>query len=310
LPSEIFKDWRSLPDRARGCVVAIGNFDGVHRGHQAVLQNAKAIADREGAALAALVFEPHPREYFQPDGARFRLTPLATKAWLLARYGVGVLYALPFNADMAAMSAEAFLRDVLQTGLRAKHIVVGPDFQFGKGRAGTTESLRAFCAANGIGVTVMAPVGEGDIAKISSTAIREMLQTGKPDEAAKLMGHWWSVVGKVEKGDQRGRTIGFPTANVSLKGYLQPALGVYAVKVEVAGRLYGGVANFGRRPTFDKQDVILEVHVFDYAGDLYHQEIVVSFVAYLRPEKKFSGLEELKAQIAEDALAARAILRG
>jgi riboflavin kinase / FMN adenylyltransferase len=308
LPSEIFKAWRGLPERAQGCVVAIGNFDGVHRGHQALLKSAKGIADREGALLAALVFEPHPREYFQPDGARFRLTPLATKAWLLARYGVNVLHALPFDAAMAAMSAETFMRDVLLGGLAARHIVVGPDFQFGKGRGGTTQSLAAFCAANAIGVTVMEPVGEGDIAKISSTAIREMLQSGKPDEAAKLMGHWWSVVGKVEKGDQRGRTIGFPTANVSLKGYLQPALGVYAVKVEAAGRLYGGVANFGRRPTFDKQDVILEVHVFDYAGDLYHQEIVVSFVAYLRPEKKFSGLEALKAQIAMDAAKAKEIL--
>lgn len=308
MPSEIYKDWRTLPERAKGCVVAIGNFDGVHRGHQELLRQARSIADRNGARLAALVFEPHPREYFQPDGPCFRLTPLATKAWLLARYGVDVMIALPFDAGMAAMTAEVFMRDVLLGGLEASHIVVGPDFQFGKGRAGTIEALGAFCAANGLGLTVMDPVGEGAIAKISSTAIREMLQTGKPDEAAKLMGHWWSVVGKVEKGDQRGRTIGFPTANVSLKGYLQPALGVYAVKVEIAGKLYGGVANFGRRPTFDKQDVILEIHIFDYQGDLYHQEIVVSFVAFLRPEKKFSGLEELKAQIAEDAKAARALL--
>jgi riboflavin kinase/FMN adenylyltransferase len=298
-----------LPDRARGCAVAIGNFDGVHRGHQELLKHAKGIASAAGAPLAALVFEPHPREYFQPDGERFRLTPLATKAWLLARYGVDAIYALPFDATMAAMSADAFMTDVLKDGLGARHVIVGPDFQFGKGRGGTTESLRAFCAAHGVGFTMMEPVGDGDLAKISSTAIREMLQSGKPDEAAKLMGHWWSVVGKVERGDQRGRTIGFPTANVSLKGYLQPALGVYAVKVEVAGRLYGGVANFGRRPTFDKQDVILEVHVFDYQGDLYHQDIVVSFVAFLRPEKKFAGLEALKAQIAADAAAARLLLR-
>lgn len=310
MPSELFRDWRNLPERAQGCVVAIGNFDGVHRGHQSLLQQAKAIADREGTGLAALVFEPHPREYFNPAGAHFRLTPLATKAWLLARYGVRILYALPFDAGMAAMSADAFMRDVLQGAMRAKHIVVGPDFQFGKDRTGTVGVLRNFCDAQGIGMTAIDPVGEDGLTKISSTAIREMLETGKPDEAAKLMGHWWSVVGKVEKGDQRGRTIGFPTANVSLKGYLQPALGVYAVKVEVAGKLYGGVANFGRRPTFDKKDVLLEVHVFNYSGDLYHQEIVVSFVAYLRPEKKFSGLEELKAQIAEDAKAARTMLTG
>jgi riboflavin kinase/FMN adenylyltransferase len=310
LPSEIFKDWRNLAPRAQGCVVAIGNFDGVHRGHQALLARAKSAANAIGAPLAALIFEPHPRQFFQPDAPHFRLTPLATKAWLLARYGVDVIYALPFDADMAGLSAGAFLHDVLGRAMQAKHVVVGPDFQFGKGRAGDTRTLSDYCAKNGVGLTVMEPVGEGELAKISSTVIRELLETGKPDEAAKLMGHWWSVVGKVEKGDARGRTIGFPTANVSLKGYLQPALGVYAVKVEASGRLYGGVANFGKRPTFDKQDVLLEVHLFDYHGDLYHQEIVVSFVAFLRPEKKFSGLEALKAQIAEDAQAAKAILRG
>ncbi|HAH09508.1 MAG TPA: riboflavin biosynthesis protein RibF [Alphaproteobacteria bacterium] len=304
----MYRDWRQVPDVARACVIAIGNFDGVHRGHQAVLGQARRLAEARGVPLAALVFEPHPRQYFQPDAPHFRLTPLATKAWLLARYGVSVIYALPFDHDMAERSAQSFLSEVLRDGLGAKHLVVGPDFQFGKGREGTTETLTTFCEANGLGATVLAPVGEGEFAKISSTAIRELLEAGDPAAAARLMGHWWSVVGMVEKGDQRGRTIGFPTANVSLRGYLQPALGVYAVKVEIAGTLHGGVANFGRRPTFDKTDVLLEVHVFDFQGDLYGQEIVVSFVGYLRPERKFAGLEELKAQIATDAQAARELL--
>jgi riboflavin kinase/FMN adenylyltransferase len=310
LTAELVRDWRQVPERLKGGVVAIGNFDGVHRGHQALLRVAADEAAGRGVALAALIFEPHPREYFQPDAPPFRLTPLATKAWLLGKYGVRTIFALPFGAAMAGLSASAFLTDVLAEGLGATHIVVGPDFQFGKGREGTLDQLKNFCGARGLGLTVMEPVGEGGVAKISSTVIRGLLQAGKPDEAAKLMGHWWSVVGMVEEGDRRGRTIGFPTANVSLKGYLQPALGVYAVKVEVAGRLYGGVANFGRRPTFDKKDVLLEVHLFDFSGDLYRQEIVVSFVAYLRPEKKFAGLEDLKTQIAQDAAAARGILRG
>lgn len=309
MTAELITDWRSVPATARAAVVAIGNFDGVHRGHQAVLARAKAIAQAAGAPLAALVFEPHPREYFHPGAPRFRLTPIATKAWLLRRYGCELIFALTFDADLAAMSADAFMQRVLKDGIDAHHIVVGPDFQFGKGRAGTIDGLKAFCDAHDIGLTVMEPVGEGAVAKISSTVIRELLTSGKPDEAAKLMGHWWSVYGTVEKGDQRGRTIGFPTANVSLKGYLEPALGVYAVKVEIAGKLYGGVANFGRRPTFDKEDVLLEVHVFDFAGDLYGQDVVVSFVAFLRPEQKFAGLEALKAQIAKDAERARQALR-
>jgi riboflavin kinase/FMN adenylyltransferase len=304
----IVKNLSDAPAAAKGAVVAIGNFDGVHRGHQGLLAKAKAIATSHHAKLAALIFEPHPREFFQPNAPDFKLTPLATKAWLLARYGVEVLFALPFDAAMAGRSADAFMAEILRDGLGAKHIVVGPDFQFGKGRSGNIDALKAFCAANGIGVTIMSAVGEGAVAKISSTVIRELLQGGKPDVAARLMGHWWSVAGKVDEGDKRGRTIGFPTANVSLKGYLQPALGVYAVKVEIAGKLYGGVANFGRRPTFDKRDVLLEVHVFDFSGDLYGQEIVVSFVAYLRPEQKFAGLDALKEQIAKDVERARGML--
>ncbi|MBP6011167.1 MAG: bifunctional riboflavin kinase/FAD synthetase [Alphaproteobacteria bacterium] len=293
---QIFRHFESLPASARGATVAIGNFDGVHRGHQALLKHAKTLGDK----LGVLVFEPHPQEFFKPDGERFRLTPFRAKARLLERFGVDVLYALHFDASLASLTADEFIAKVLVEGIGARHVVVGEDFQFGKGRTGNIEHLKAKGATLGFATSTFDLVGAGPEAKISSTRIREALRAGKPDVAADLLGHAWTVEGRVEHGDQRGRTIGFPTANVSLEGYLEPALGVYAVRVEIGGKSYNGVANFGRRPTFDKKDVLLEVHIFDYAGDLYGQQIVVAFIAYLRPEMKFAGLDALKAQIAKD----------
>jgi riboflavin kinase/FMN adenylyltransferase len=301
---QIFRHYENLPPAARGATVAIGNFDGVHRGHQALLKHAKTL----GTKLGVLAFEPHPQEFFKPGGERFRLTPFRAKARLLECFGVDALFALHFDAAFAALSADDFVTKVLAQGLGAKHVVVGQDFQFGKGRAGNIEFLRASGPAHGFAVSTFDLIGIGPDAKISSTRIREALREGKPEIAAELLGHPWTVEGRVEHGDQRGRTIGFPTANVSLEGYLEPALGVYAVRVELAGKSYNGVANFGRRPTFDKKDVLLEVHIFDYAGDAYGQQIVVSFVHYLRPEMKFSGLDALKAQIAKDSERARALL--
>jgi riboflavin kinase/FMN adenylyltransferase len=302
---QIFRHHEHLPAAARGATVAIGNFDGVHKGHQALLKHAKTLGDK----LAVLVFEPHPQEFFKPDGERFRLTPFRAKARLLERFGVDVLYALHFDAAFASLSADDFIAKVLAAGLGAKHVVVGQDFQFGKGRAGNIDLLRARGPASGFAVSTFDLVGAGGDTKISSTRIREALREGKPDVAASLLGHWWTVEGRVEQGDKRGRTIGFPTANVSLEGYLEPALGVYAVRVELAGKAYDGVANFGRRPTFDKKDVLLEVHIFDFAGDVYGQQIVVSFVKYLRPEMKFSGLDALKGQIAADSATAAQLLK-
>ena len=302
---QIFRHYEHLPAAARGAAVAIGNFDGVHRGHQALIAHTKTLAPK----LGVLVFEPHPQEYFKPDSPRFRLTPFRAKARLLEQFGTDFLYALHFDASLASLTADEFVAKVLVDGIRAKHIVVGSDFQFGKGRGGNVELLKARGRERGFAVSVFDPVGAGADAKISSTRIREALREGKPEMAARLLGHWWTVEGRVQPGDKRGRTIGFPTANVSLEGYVEPILGVYAVRVDVAGKSHDGVANFGRRPTFDKKDVLLEVHIFDFAGDIYGQQIIVSFVSYLRPEIKFAGLDALKTQITADGETARRLLK-
>ena len=305
---QIYRHFEHLPAAGKGASIAIGNFDGVHRGHQALLACAKAEGAKIGAKLGALVFEPHPQEFFRPEGARFRLTPFRAKARLLEHYGTDILYALHFDRAMASLTAEQFVDKVLVEGLHVRHIVVGSDFQFGKGRTGDTKLLRAMGEPHGYDVTIFEPVGAGSEHKISSTRIREALREGKPEEAARLLGHWWTVEGRVEHGDKRGRTLGFPTANVSLEGTLEPALGIYAVRVEVDGHRYNGAANYGRRPTFDKKDVLLEVHVFDFNADIYGQQIIVEFVAFLRPEVKFASVEELTLQIAADCDEAKRVL--
>jgi len=308
----ILRDWRRAPDDLRGAAYAIGNFDGVHRGHQAVLARAAEAARGLGAPLGALTFEPHPRSVFQPDAPPFRLTPFRAKARLLAELGVETLAALRFNRALYGKPADSFVADVLVAGLGARHVVVGYDFVFGFRRSGDAEVLAALGQKHGFGVTVLEPVTHGEDV-YSSTLIRLDLESGRPRRAAELLGHWWETAGRVRHGDARGRQIGFRTANLHLKpGVLRPALGVYAVHVGLAEgdgwRWRPGVANLGRRPTFDGQGVILEVHVFDFSGDVYGLPMRVAFVERLRGEKRFAGLEPLKAQIAADAERARAVL--
>lgn len=304
----VVRHFEHVPAAAKGAVVAIGNFDGVHLGHQALIAAGKRQAAEMGAPFGILAFEPHPQEFFRKGGEKFRLTPFRPKAEMLCRLGVDVLFAVPFNAKLAAMPAAQFVSDVLVKGLGVSHVITGEDFQFGKGRGGDAALLQAEGARAGFGASVFDVVmAEGD-RKVSSTDIRAALKRGDPREAARLLGHEWTVEGHVRGGDKRGRTIGFPTANVSLKGYLEPALGVYAVRASVGGVTYGAVANFGRRPTFDKQDTLLEVHLFDFDGDLYGRQLETAFVDFIRPERKMSGLDELKAQIAADSEIARAML--
>jgi riboflavin kinase / FMN adenylyltransferase len=306
-----FDDWRQMPAAWKGGVVALGNFDGVHRGHQALIADARHQAEGLGVPLVALTFEPHPRGFFVPDTGPFRLTLAPAKRRLLANHGVQAVLAQRFDAAFAALPADAFLEDVLLKGLGTRHVVCGYDFTFGARRGGNVERLRAEGQARGFGVTVLAPVmREGEI--YSSTRIREALRAGMAKEAGELLGYPWEIEGTVELGDQRGRTIGFPTANVALGEHLRPRFGVYAVRVLIDGEegqeWRDAVANLGRRPTFGKLRENFEVHLFDFAGDLYGKTLRVALVDFLRPEMKFAGLEQLKAQIAADGQAARQIL--
>ncbi len=317
-----------VPDEARGSVVAIGNFDGVHRGHQAGIGAAVQRARAAGTPASVLTFEPHPRRLFRPETPPFLLTRFRTKARVLAVLGVDHLFVLRFDAALAGRTAEQFVDEVLIRGIGIRHVVVGYDFVFGKGRTGSADMLRERLAGRGIDTTVVQPVAApmsaawGDPLIISSTGVREALRAGDPRTAEHLLGRPFEIEGSVIRGDARGRTIGFPTANLWLREYQRPALGVYAVRVAVAeprlaaGRTLtepavwrDGVANLGLRPTFGGlAEPRLEVHLFDYAGDLYGRRLRVALVDYLRPERKFEGLEALKAQIAQDADAARQIL--
>lgn len=309
----ILRDYHEIPERWRGGALALGNFDGVHRGHRAVIAEAGRVASALGKPFGVICFEPHPRQFFRPDGPKFRLTPFRAKAQLIADLGVDVLFVLRFTRALARMGAEQFAREVLRDGLGARHIAVGYDFRFGQDRIGDVRSLDTMGRDLGFSVNAVGPIKRGpEEPPFSSTRVRDHLRQGRAREAADLLGHWWAIEGHVRSGDRRGRTIGFPTLNLPMGDYLEPRLGVYAVRVTIpkgphAGT-YDGVANIGRRPTFDKQDVLLEAHVFDFAGDLYAQPICVSVVDFIRPEMKFDGLDSLKAQIARDSETARRLL--
>ncbi|MDJ0386818.1 bifunctional riboflavin kinase/FAD synthetase [Roseomonas sp. E05] len=296
----------TIPPEAQGATVALGNFDGVHLGHHAVLRAAHAA--RPELARVALTFEPHPREHFRPDDPPFRLTLAAAKARALRAAGAQHVVALPFDAALAAMSAEDFVTGVLHGALRAKHLACGADFAFGHRRGGDVAFLAERAERLGIGLSVVPPVAD-EAGPISSTRIRRLLQDGYPERAARALGRPWAIRGPVSHGDKRGRTIGFPTANIPLGRHLEPARGVYAIQALLPdGRTVPGVANIGLRPTVAGTESRVEAHLFDLDEDLYGQEIGVALLHFLRPERKFAGLEALKAQIAADAAAARSLL--
>lgn len=307
---EIVTDWRDLPDRLKGSAVAIGAFDGVHRGHQAVIAAARASAEALDAPLSVVSFAPHPRRWFQPDAAPFRLMTADQMARALEPLGVERLFLLPFDAEMAAMSDAEFAARVLRDGLGIRHATVGFDFTYGKGRAGSPEGLRRHGETMGFGVTVCDRVDDPDGLKLSSSAVREALHAGDMARAAAILGRPFAIQGEVVHGDKRGRTIGVPTANVALGDYMRPAYGVYATRSRLPdGRVVDGVANLGLRPMYALDEPLLEVWLFDFEGDLYGRTIETELVALLRGEMKFDGLDALKVQIDADAAAARDALR-
>ncbi|MEO1564193.1 MAG: bifunctional riboflavin kinase/FAD synthetase [Pseudomonadota bacterium] len=307
----IVRDYQFASPQDRGAVVAIGNFDGVHLGHQAVIDLTREHAEHHKAPLGVLTFEPHPREYFAPKAPAFRLMNAGAKANRLEKLGVQTLYQLNFNAALSNLSAEAFAQKVIHSGLGLRHVIVGSDFCFGKGRAGTAEMLDAFGKDLGFGVTVADLIGEADQV-YSSTAIRNALSEGDPKLAAKMLGHYHRIEGEVIHGDARGRDLGYPTANMSLDGLHKPKYGIYAVLVDIRTGphkgSYHGVASLGERPTFGVNIPNLESFIFDFSGDLYGAELSVALVDFQRPEQKFDSLDALIAQMDQDSLQARATL--
>ncbi|MBV0892408.1 bifunctional riboflavin kinase/FAD synthetase [Paracoccus sp. Z118] len=305
----IHRDWTGLPASARGATVAMGNFDGVHLGHRAVLDAARAA--RPDAPLGVITFEPHPREFFAPVAPAFRLMDATARANRLARLGVSHLFELPFGPVLAGLTPEAFARDVLCDGLGVVHVAVGADFRFGHKRLGDAAMLAELGERFGFGVTAVPMTGLGD-EPTSSTAIRAALAEGRAREAERMLGHWHRIEGPVLHGAKRGRDLGYPTANMAVGGRMLPKLGVYAVLADVLTGphrgSYRGVASLGVRPMFGDNAPNLETHLFDFAGDLYGQQLSVALVEYLRPEAKFDTLDALIAQMRGDEAAARAAL--
>lgn len=306
---EIVHGWKDLPPEARGAAVALGNFDGVHQGHEAVIGEAVAAARRLGVPAGVISFEPHPRRYFQPDADPFRLTTVAQQARALEELGVDRLYLLPFDAEMASLSDQDFAGRVLSDRLEVRHVAVGFDITFGKGRTGSPQRLSDYGRRLGFTVSVCPELCSGGGSKLSSSAIREALMGARPEDATAILGRPFAIEGEVIHGDKRGRTIGVPTANVALGDYVRPAYGVYATRTRFRdGRVVDGVANLGVRPMFQTEEPLLEVWLFDFDEEIYGQIIETELVAWIRPELKFDGLDALKARIDEDAQQARAAL--
>ncbi|MGX9351367.1 bifunctional riboflavin kinase/FAD synthetase [Shimia sp. W99] len=305
----IIRDYKYVNEADRGASAAIGNFDGVHLGHQSVIDIARSAAP--DAPLGIVTFEPHPREFFAPEAPPFRLTSSDTRAHRLEKLGVERLYELPFNATLSSLTPRAFAQDVIADGLGLSHVVIGADFCFGKGRTGTAQDLKAFGAEMGFGVTIAPLIQNGD-AQVSSTSIRNALSEGRPRDAAAMLGHWHRIDGPVIGGDQRGRDLGFPTANMSLDGLHPPKFGVYAVLVDVLEGphkgSYHGAASVGVRPMFGINKANIETFLFDFSGDLYGTELSVALIDFLRPEENYDSIEALVTQIDKDCTQCRAIL--
>ncbi|WP_421703214.1 bifunctional riboflavin kinase/FAD synthetase [Aliiroseovarius sp.] len=310
---QIVRDFQFVHARDRGASAAIGNFDGLHLGHQYVIDLAREKANEINAPLGVMCFEPHPRQYFAPKAPAFRLMNAETRAHRMEKLGVDTLYELSFNDTLSALSPREFAEQVIVEGLGLKHVVVGADFHFGKGRAGSPDDLQALGNKLGFGVTV-APLMKLDVGEVSSTAIRDALSDGRPQDAANMLGHLHRIDGKVIRGDQRGRDLGFPTANMSLMGLHLPKFGVYAVKIDVltgphAGE-HGGAASLGTRPMFGENQPNIESYIFDFKGDIYGEHLSVALVDYLRPEQVFDSLDGLITQMDADCARARDILAG
>lgn len=304
---QVFSDYRGLPESRRGAVVAIGNFDGVHKGHQYLLAQARSKAHALGRPFCIMTFEPHPRKLFRPDDPPFRITPAPLKIERLAASGADALIQLDFDWDFASQSAQKFVDDILLAGLEAAHIVVGNDFCFGQLRKGTPQTIRDA----GLEISVIEKVCDDGDSALSSSRVRQELRHGNVDAANEILGWEWEIRGRVVKGDQRGRELGFPTANMDMGDGVHPAYGVYAVLARIEGEEGGwikGAANIGIRPMFEVPVAQVETYLFDFSREIYGKTLCVRPVKRLRGEAKFTSLDALIAQMNEDCAQAREIL--
>ena len=306
----VVEGWRNLEPELRGSALALGNFDGVHRGHQAVIAQAARAAGRLGAPLGVVTFEPHPRRWFAPGEPDFRLTTMDQQARILDDLGVERLHRIAFDAELAAMSDAQFAEEVLAQGLGARHVAAGFDIAFGRARAGGPDLLRSYGADFGFGVSIAGPVTGAGGVKLSSTVVRDALRAGDPEGAARVLGRPFAIEGVVVHGDKLGRTMGFPTANIPLEDYVRPRHGIYATRTRlIDGREVAGVAYVGRRPTVNLgPEERLEVHLLDFDEDLYGQTLETDLVHQIRGDATFAGLDEMIAQMEHDKQQARRLL--
>ncbi|MGR4864234.1 bifunctional riboflavin kinase/FAD synthetase [Caulobacter sp. LARHSG274] len=310
---KIVHGWKGLPESERGAAVALGNFDGVHRGHQQVIAQAAKAALALKRPLGVVTFDPHPRRLFRPSEPAFKLMTHDQQARALEALGVDILYLLPFDFEMASFGDREFVERVLvgndREGLAVRHVGVGFDISFGRGRTGSAELMKAYGQEFGFSVSVAEPVANRDGEKFSSTGVRDALRDGHPEQAARILGRPFAIEGVVRRGQQLGRQLGFPTANVEVEDYVVPRLGVYATRTRLPdGRVVPGVANLGNNPTTGMVETRLETWLFDFDEDLYGQVLETELIAFLRPELKFDSIEALIEQVMRDAAQARAIV--
>lgn len=303
---KVFETYNSIPDAAQGSVVVIGNFDGVHLGHQALLRDAKKIASSSGKPLSVLTFEPHPKALFRPDDPPYRITPTGLKHERLSKCGVDHVFSLPFDWDFASQSAEDFVQNILIDGLKAAHVIVGFDFKFGQLRKGTPQTI----IDAGLTVSVIEEVTDQSAGNLSSSHVRQLLRHGKIAQANAVLGWEWELRGEIFKGDQRGRELGYPTANMRLNDTIHPSYGIYAVMARLSGEdeWHMGASNIGIRPMFEVPLAQVETFIFDFDREIYGQTLCVRLVKRLRGEAKFNSLDDLITQMDKDCAQAREIL--
>lgn len=301
-----FHSWHKVPDAFQNAVVAIGNFDGFHQGHKAVVQEAVNIGKQKNLPVVLMTFEPHPSAFFRPSNTTFRVTPIRSKVRSICQLPLDAFFVFAFNPEFSEMSAERFVEEVLINGLHAAYIVVGEDYGFGKNRSGDIDYIREHYPE--LPITSVTKLRDSHDEIISSSRVRAFIKDGNVSKAASLLGRPFEIEGRVVHGFQRGRTIGFPTINIEPKESILPKNGVYAARVEINGKLLDAVANIGARPTVNGEGILLEAHILDFNEDLYGQRLRVQLIQFIRPEKRFSSMEELKENIIMDIQQAKRIL--